>query len=141
MAGRMQMIGFTLALVATAVALGGRPALAAEKAATAQQQEVRTVPAAGMQVAIDPQTGRLRQPTAEESRQLLQALAVHFQPAKSVTATRWAGGLLSVVLGEEYDSVALARIDANGVVAGACVDSLAGAQQFLDATGPVLEEK
>ena len=140
MARRMQRIGLTLALLATAAALGGRPASAAEKAAPAQQ-EARNVPAAGMQVAIDPQTGRLRQPTAEESRQLLQALAVHFQPAKSVAATQWAGGLLSVVLGEEYDSVALARIDANGGVAGACVDSLAGAQQFLEGAGPVLEEK
>ena len=92
----------------------------------------------GLQVAIDPATGKIRQPTAAESR----ALAGLFT-AKSATSapqvTQWADGTISMVLTEDYLNVWMVGINANGSVGQVCVDgAAAGSAQF---TAPAMEEK
>lgn len=92
----------------------------------------------GLQVAIDPATGKIRQPTAAESR----ALAGPFT-AKSATAapvfTQWADGTISMVLTEEYLNVWLVGVNADGSASQVCVDgSAAGSAQFA---APALEDK
>ena len=94
--------------------------------------------AGGLQVAIDPATGKIRQPTAEEYR----ALSVPFA-AKSATAapilTEWADGTLSMVLTAEYLNVWLVGLNANGTASQVCVDgSAAGSAQ---PAAPALEVK
>lgn len=92
----------------------------------------------GLQVAIDPATGNVRQPTAAESRALAGRLT-----AKSATTapqfTQWADGTISMVLTEEYLNVWLVGLNADGSVSQACVDGYnAGSTQFAT---PVMEEK
>jgi hypothetical protein len=92
----------------------------------------------GLQVAIDPATGKIRQPTAAESRALAGQLT-----AKSATSapqfTEWADGTISMVLTEDYLNVWLVSLDSNGTAGQVCVDGYAaGSAQFA---APAMEEK
>ena len=83
----------------------------------------------GLQVAIDPATGQIRQPTAAESRELAGTFT-----AKSATVapvfTQWADGTISMVLTEEYLNVWLVGLNPNGTASQVCVDgSAAGSAQ------------
>ena len=91
----------------------------------------------GLQVVIDPATGKIRQPTAEESRALLAPLAA--AKSSAPVFTEWADGTISMVLTEEYLNVWLVGVNANGSISPACVDGYqAGSVQ--PAT-PAMEEK
>ena len=92
----------------------------------------------GLQVAIDPATGKIRQPTTAESR----ALAGQFTAKSAASApvfTEWADGTISMVLTEDYLNVWLVGIDANGSAAQVCVDGYAAGSTQVAA--PALEEK
>lgn len=79
-------------------------------------------PGNGLQVAIDPATGKIRQPTAAESR----ALSAPVVATKAATAgpqfTHWADGTISAVLTEEYLNVWLVQLNADGSASQVCVD-------------------
>jgi hypothetical protein len=124
-----------------ALALGVAPS-PADAAPAPSTDAVRSVPVAGMQVAIDAETGRLRQPTAAEARQLLQGLRQMLRPApKAHVAQEHADGTLSLVLGDEYLSVYMAKVGGDGGLVQACVDSAAGAEAFLNGDGGAAEDK
>lgn len=90
----------------------------------------------GMQVAIDA-NGKLRQPTAAESR----ALAAPFMN-KAATGepqfTVWADGTLSMVLTPDYLNVWLVGLNADGSASQVCVD---GYNAGSTLAAPALEEK
>ena len=75
---------------------------------------------AGMRAYIDPATGQLREPTAEEvaalGRRGLRASALSTKPV-----VQHADGMLSVELGEEYMSEVVVRRNADGSLSMACV--------------------
>ena len=75
---------------------------------------------AGMRAYIDPATGQLREPTAEEvaalGRRGLRASALSTKPV-----VQHADGMLSVELGEEYMTEVVVRRNADGSLAMACV--------------------
>jgi hypothetical protein len=122
--------------LAAALALG----LAAAPAFAGSGKAVRgagaRTPVNGMQVAIDPATGKIRRPTAAESR----ALSVPI--AKSATAdlqfTTWPDGTMSAVLTEDYLNVWLVQLNADGSANQVCVDGANASQQSL---APAFEEK
>lgn len=92
----------------------------------------------GLQVAIDPATKQIRQPTAAESRELAGMFT-----AKAATSapqfTQWADGTISMVLTEDYLNVWMVGLNPNGTVGQVCVDGAAtGSVQFA---APVMEEK
>jgi hypothetical protein len=123
--GRIAALG----LAATfALGLTTAPAFAGEK--------VRAT-ANGMQVAIDAATGKIRQPTAAESR----ALSASVQ-TKSATAgptfTTWPDGTISAVLTSDYLNVWLVNLNADGSANQVCVD---GASADSTQVAPALEEK
>jgi len=93
--------------------------------------------AGGMQVAIDPATGKIRQPTAAESR----ALSAPFM-TKAATGVpqlmQWADGTKSMALTEDYLNVWLVQLNADGSANQVCVD---GANASLQSIAPALEEK
>lgn len=129
-------------LAAAALLTAGLATAGAAAEPASETAAVRSVPVAGMQVAIDPATGRLRQPTAAESRQLLEGLRQMLKASpRAQTAQEHADGSLSMVLGDEYLSVYLAKVGADGRLAQACVDSADAAERFMSATGPAMEEK
>jgi hypothetical protein len=93
----------------------------------------------GLQVAIDPVTGQIRQPTAAESRVLAGPIAGQFMAKSAPQFTQWADGTISMVLTEEYLNVWLVGLNADGSVSQACVDGYnAGSTQLAP---PVMEEK
>ena len=94
----------------------------------------------GLQVAIDPATGKIRQPTAAEFRALA---GMSMNMTKAATSapqvTEWADGTLSMVLTEDYLNVWLVELDANGSAAQVCVDGYAAGSTQVAA--PAMEEK
>jgi hypothetical protein len=93
----------------------------------------------GLQVAIDPVTGQVRQPTAAESRALARPLTAAKSATTAPQFTQWADGTISMVLTEEHLNVWLVGLNADGSVGQTCVDGYnAGSTQFAT---PVLEEK
>jgi hypothetical protein len=100
------------------------------------------VPVAGMQVAIDAKTGRLRQPTAAEAQQLMQGLRGMLKASpRPAVAEVHKNGMLSLVLGDEYLSLYLAKVAPDGAVVQACVDSIDAAEDFLTGAGGAAEDK
>ncbi len=91
----------------------------------------------GLQVAIDPATGQIRQPTAAES----QALARQFtaKAAGEPQVTRWADGTISMVLTPDYLNVWMVGLSPNGSVNQACVDGFQAGT--APAAAPALEVK
>ena len=121
-----------LALTALAVLALAIPASAAKAPGAGLK-----APAEGMQVAIDPATGKIRQPTAAESRALAaQGQAGKFAD-KSLAVTTFPDGTISAVLGEDYLNVWLVSLGANGSLNQVCVDGSNATQPIV----PALEEK
>lgn len=91
------------------------------------------VNASGQQVAVDKQTGKLRQPTAEEAKQLIDGLAPLVNTStEGLTAVRREDGSLSVDLQGRFMSVAVAKVGSDGKVEQKCVSSVAEAKEFLN---------
>jgi len=107
---------------------------------------------AGQQVAIDPASGKLRQPTREEIQTLTESLRKNLAQPTNLPIVYHADGSLSIILDEQFENAALAKINSDGTVSEACVNSVGDAEKFLksdrsnkaqkEATpAPVLEEK
>jgi septal ring-binding cell division protein DamX len=89
---------------------------------------VKTAKVAGMQVAIDPKTGRLRQPTPEERQALARALARTLnRSTEGLPVTRYANGMERVDLQGRFQSVSVATVE-NGKVHERCVTNAAEAK-------------
>lgn len=130
------VLGLTLA--ATASAGPGR--------APAQSTETPRVEAdggAGVQVAVDPQTGKIRQPTPAEIEQLNASVRSMFDKslAAAPQAVTWGDGTVALAVGDEYLNVWVARINPDGTQSQTCVDSAEAAGTFFTGAAPALEEK
>lgn len=92
----------------------------------------------GLQVAIDPATGKIRQPTAAESRALAD-LTGQFTAKSAPQVTQFADGTISMVVPDDLLNVWMVSLGANGTVGQMCVDgSAAGSAQ---PAAPAMEEK
>lgn len=98
--------------------------------ATPQVTDLK-VNVAGMQVAIDPKTGRLRTPTAEESRALAQALRQQFAtPSQPLQVIQAENGALAVELPEDFMETIVFRTHADGTQTIDCM-SAAEAERLM----------
>lgn len=125
-------LGLGLVAAAAIAALGTLPLGAEEATATgptpataapAQEETLVELPLVGMTVAVDPVTGRLRQPTAAEARELAAQLAAKLRrtgPPPEPVLHR--DGMLSLVLGLDYLDFMVATLDPAGNVTTACVE-------------------
>ena len=124
------------ALAALALAV---PASAGPKAPAAPSVQA---PSNGLMVAIDPATGKIRQPTAAEAL-ALSARTPMMTKAATISGdpqvVTFADGTMSAQLGPDYLNVWLAQINPDGSLSQACVDgaNLGNAQPATSA----LEEK
>lgn len=92
----------------------------------------------GLQVAIDPATGKIRQPTAAEARAFANQFAGMTKAATSEPQfTEFADGTLSMVLTADYLNVWLVGVNADGSVSPVCVDGFAAGST----AAPAMEEK
>ena len=88
----------------------------------------------GQQVAVDKQTGKLRQPSAEEVQQLLDGLTPMVNTSvEGLKVVRRDDGSAFVDLQDRFQSVSVAKIGADGKVEQKCVTTVDEAKQFLNA--------
>jgi hypothetical protein len=100
-----------LTLAAPAFAAGAKPARA---------------PQSGMMAAIDPATGKLRQPTAAEARALVAGIQEMTKgSAAQLEMKQFADGTMSVVLADTFLNVSIAQAQPDGSLREVCVDSAA----------------
>ncbi|MEJ7713280.1 MAG: hypothetical protein WKF84_26395 [Pyrinomonadaceae bacterium] len=108
---------------------------AGRNASTAAQSKVQdevTVDIGGSQVAIDPRTGKLRQPTPEEARALAQSMQkLLSRSSKALTVTRHPDGTESVNVKGRFLNFSMAKMNADGTTSTACVDSAEETAAFL----------
>jgi hypothetical protein len=128
---RLRAFGLGLVAAAALAAFGTLRLGAEEAPATGSpptttapdQEEVRVqVPLAGVTVAIDPATGRLRPPTAAEARELAAQLSHKLGrtgPPPAPVLHR--DGMISLVVGTDYLDFMVATLDPAGNVTTACV--------------------
>jgi hypothetical protein len=133
------LVSRILLLGATAFALvfvSGTLAVAQESASSKTEADRYThVPFAGQSVAIDPQTGKVRPPTPDEARQLGAALKNYLnRSSQGLTVKTHPNGVQSVDLQGRFQSVSVAKINANGSVSEKCVTNMQEAQDFLMAS-------
>ena len=106
--------------------------------------ETATAPS-GVSVAIDPATGKVRQPTPAEVEALDRSFKSMFGSSLSAAAqpaTVWPDGTVALALTDEYLNIWVARINPDGSVSHGCVDGPDQANAFIAGGGaPVLEEK
>lgn len=111
-----------------------------ESTATTEQPTVadRGLPVsiAGMQIYLDPETGRMRPPTVEEKAQLAAALRTTFGSKSGVGHSEPIqhknGAYQSVVLDTSYLNFSIAHVDESGQVHADCVSSPEAAMAMIE---------
>ena len=128
---RMQWIAAlgTVALLATG----------AGSAAMAGPAEKGGASAQGLQVHVDPATGKLRQPTAAEIKVLADAFRAKMAArlVQGAQVTQHADGSISATLGPEALNVWVATVNPDGSISQACVEGVNAAAPVA----PALEVK
>jgi hypothetical protein len=117
-----------LSLAAPAFAAGAKP----------QAKGPENHAGSGLMAAIDPATGKLRQPTAAETR----ALSAGIQEMTKASADKlqlkqFADGTMSMNLGTAFLNISLVQVQPDGTLREYCVDS---ANAVLSTT-PAFEDK
>lgn len=92
----------------------------------------------GLQVHVDPATGKLRQPTPAEVKALADAFrAMISRSVQGVQVTEHADGSISAALGPETLNVWVATVNPDGSISQACIEGVSAAAPVA----PALEEK
>ena len=122
-----------VALAALASPGQGRAADPANRApAPAPRSVARTI--GGIEVQIDPQTGRLVEPTPEKARELASYLIRTLDRSpEGLEIVRHADGTLSIQLGERLQSVMLVTRGEDGRVTPYCVTDASAGEALLEA--------
>lgn len=127
----------TLTTLALAV-----PASAAQKAPGRHRVEAEA-PGQGMMVAIDPATGKIRQPTAAETQALTSQVKAMMSAKAAVSSdpqiTTFADGTMSAVIPPGYLNVWMVQLNADGTTSEICVDGANAAN--IQPAVPAFEEK
>jgi len=106
-----------------------------------QQAGTVTRMVGGVQVAIDPATGRVQQPTAEQALALAAVLQhVATRETEGLSVTDLPDGGVMVNLDDTFQEVAMATVDRKGRVRLHCVNDAAQAMSILNGTAPVTKD-
>lgn len=109
------------ALLLVSCAIFGGPARAADEPPRRAPEKivVKRAGAAGLRAFRDPETGRLREPTAEEAR-ALSRMARAFVQRRELEAVTHSNGMTSVDLKDAFRLDILARRNADGSISLDC---------------------
>lgn len=132
-------VAVMIALGVAASAGAGEKKAPAKPASSAPVAQAAPAPA-GLTAFVDAKTGKLRQPTPEEARQLAASMPFLSRAAENVQVTQFQDGTLSADLSGTFLNVWVARVNPDGSVSQGCADSAAGANAMLSG-GIVHEEK
>jgi hypothetical protein len=125
-----------LGLAAATVLSLAAPAFAGEKPAVKKGHGAGN----GVMAAIDA-NGKLRQPTAAESKALAAGVESMLKSsASTLQAKQTADGTMSVDLGTSFLNISIAQIGPNGTLQQICLDNAADANALVTAT-PLFEDK
>lgn len=130
---RIAALGLATATVLSLAA----PALAGE--AKPAKSPAQKPAGSGLIAAIDPATGKLRQPTAAESKALVAGVQEMMKSSAPLQVKQFADGSMHVDLGSSFLNISLAQVQPDGSIRQFCVDSPDTANAVLNA--PALEEK
>jgi hypothetical protein len=126
------------ALVALAItlSLGAGTDVFAQKVQTGPEKEEAKDQAAGQQAAVDAKTGKLRQPTPDEEKELNEAMKKLFdrQP-EGLKTTYFADGTVMVALPEAFMEVSVIKINPDGSQSVECVTGMKAAEESLKSQG------
>jgi hypothetical protein len=129
---RLAALGLATATVLSLAA----PAFAGEKPAVKKGHGAGN----GVMAAIDA-NGKLRQPTAAESKALAAGVESMLKSsASTLQAKQTADGTMSVDLGTSFLNISIAQIGPNGTLQQICLDNAADANALVTAT-PLFEDK
>jgi hypothetical protein len=104
------------------------------KKSVAVSNDEAGVGASGQQAAIDPQTGKLREPTPEEARRLSEGMKEHLKPSKTAPrVVQLADGTLSMELTEEHLDFTVVKVNPDGTLSMECVKGASAAKAFVGA--------
>ena len=113
-------------------------ALAAASTASAQlargpaaESDDITVTVAGQRIAIDPKTGRMRQPTPAEAREISEQLQRMYLPVEPPVAQLRADGSLMAELPEEMMEVMIYTVNPDGTPGLHCVSGMHNAVKAI----------
>ena len=105
---------------------------AASKAADEDSDEYETVNVAGQTVAVDKKTGKLRKPTREEAAALAEGMKQMVnQSADGLTPVYHSNGMVSLDLKDRFQTIAVAKKNADGTLTEACLTSPPEVDAFL----------
>jgi hypothetical protein len=126
-----------LGLAAATVLSLAAPAFAGEKPVTKKGHGAGD----GVMAAIDPATGKLRQPTAAETKALAAGVTSLLKSSASpLLAKQTPDGTMSVDLGTSFLNISIAQIGPDGTLQQICLDNAADANALVTAT-PLYEDK
>lgn len=118
-------------------ALGTVALLAGAASAVAAPGAKTPAEATGMQVFIDPASGKIRQPTPAEVKALVDAFRAKVgRSAQGVQVTEHPDGSKSALLGVEALNVWVAAVNPDGSISQACIEG-----GHVAPAAPALEEK
>jgi hypothetical protein len=127
-----------LGLAAATVLSLATPAYAAK---TRRAKAPSPAAASGMMVAIDPATGKIRQPTAAESKALVAGIQEMTKASLAQPELKqFSDGTMSVDLSSSFLNISMAQVQPDGSIREVCVDSAADANAVLTAA-PAFEDK
>jgi hypothetical protein len=125
-----------LGLAAATVLSLAAPAYAGEKPAVNKGHGAGN----GVMAAIDA-NGKLRQPTAAESKALAAGVESMLKSsASTLQAKQTADGTMSVDLGTSFLNISIALVGPNGAIQQVCVDNAADANALVN-VAPLFEDK
>lgn len=132
---QLRVRALLLGVMACALLPSASTLVAAQQSGKTEPEHYTNVPFAGQSVAVDPQTGKLRPPTPEEARQLGTALKKYLnRSSQGLTVKTHPNGTQSVDLQGRFQSVSLAKVNADGSASEKCVTSMQEAEQFLQSS-------
>ena len=131
--------GFSGALVAGETPEAPATADAQEAAVPQELESLQTiVSVAGVQVAIDPETGRLVPPTPQQAKKLAAQMQRMFKSVgpgkKDTTPVFRADGTISAVVPLEHLNSTIATLDQNGEIVTECLSTEEDIADFLAGT-------
>lgn len=117
-------------------AIVSSPTAEAQQEGSQQQPQVSdddaTLEFASQKITIDAQTGRLRKPTVEEARAIVETITGHTnRSSEGLRAKRGPNGIRTLDLEGRFQSVVLAKPNPDGTNEIRCVTSMKEAADFL----------
>lgn len=136
----MTLLGSAVILAIVVGTIVSSPTASAQEADTKLQTSAEepaidndtTVQFANQKITIDAQTGRMRKPTVEEARALVDTITgLTNRSSKGLHVERAANGMRKVDLQGRFQTVVLAKPNPDGTNEVRCVSSLKEAAEFL----------